>query len=420
MQPVVHKTCLNNGIRIITGKIPYFRSVSMGVWVSAGSRDESDEDNGISHFIEHMTFKGTARRSAFQIAREFDAIGSQTNAFTSMETTCYHARVSDTHILKAIEILSDIMLNSIFDDQEIERERAVIYQEIGMIEDSPEEYIHVLSEQALWGHHPLGRSILGTRENILRFDTDALRRFFKQCYRPENIVISLAGNLEHEQVIDWLASSFENLSDGVKPFYPALPCLHSGIFVHHKDLEQLHVCLAAQGLPITDSQRYIFSLMNIILGGNMSSRLIQNIREQRGLAYSVYSFISSYTDTGVLGTCAAVDPANAPETVKLMVHELRRLKTEAVSDQELSDAKEYVKGSLFLTLEGTDSQMIRLAQNEIHFRQDIPIQEVIQNIEAVSKNDILDLAKTLLEPEKFCLTLLGPVEDKRVYELALM
>ncbi len=392
----------------------------MGIWVSVGSRDESDEQNGISHFIEHILFKGTGRRSAFQIAREFDAIGSQTNAFTSMETTCYHARVSDIHLPKAIEILSDILTDSAFDPQEVERERTVIYQEIGMIEDSPEEYLHLLAEHALWGHHPLGRSILGTRENVLSFDSEMLRQYFHNVYRPERIVISLAGNLEHEQVIDMLAPSFGSLSDGGTRLVRTVPSPHSGIFLYPKDLEQLHICLASQGLSLTHTQRYVFSLINIILGGNMSSRLIQNIREQRGLAYSVYSFISSYTDTGVIGTCAAVDPPNAPETIRLMLHELRRLKSEPVSDQELSDAKEYIKGSLFLTLESTDSQMTRLAQNEIHFGRDIPVQDIIAGIEAVSKEDILALSKTLLDAEKFCLTLLGPVENKEVYKALLI
>ena len=418
MQEKLHKTILSNGIRIISKKIPYLRSVSMGVWVSVGARDEIAAENGISHFIEHIIFKGTAKRSAFDIAREFDAIGGQTNAFTSMETTCYHARVSDVHFDKAADILSDILLNSAFEAQEIDRERMVIYQEIGMVEDSPEDYIHILSDNALWKSHPLGRSILGTRENVLKFDSGDLRNFFGRFYSPDRIVISLAGNIDHNHAVDLLAPSFESFSDDRKNLNRTAPLTYSGVSVYPKDSEQVQVCMATNGLPLTDPKRYAFSLMNIILGGNMSSRLIQEIRERRGLAYSVYSFISSYTDTGVFGTCAGVDPNNVRETIKLTLNELRRLKTEPVSPSELKDAKEYAKGGLFLALESTDNQMIRLAQNEIHFGRDISVQEIIDGIESVTQEDVLDLARSLLEPERLSITLLGPVKEEDVKVLS--
>lgn len=411
MQASVHKTRLGNGIRIISKKIPYLRSVSMGVWVSAGARDESLAENGMSHFIEHVIFKGTAKRSAFDIARQFDAIGGQTNAFTGMETTCYHARVSDVHLDKAAEILSDIMLNSAFDDHEIDRERTVIYQEIGMVEDNPEDYIHILSDNALWKTHPLGRSILGTRENVLKFDSRDLKNFFKRFYSPERIVISLAGNVDHAHAVDLLSPFFEGLSDSKENLNRTVPTAHSGISVHQKDSEQVQLCMTTKGLPLTDPKRYAFSLMNIMLGGNMSSRLVQEIRERRGLAYSVYSFISSFTDTGVFGAYAGVDPNNTHETVKLILSELRKLKQEPVSVRELADAKEYAKGGLFLALESTDNQMTRLAQNEIHLGRDISVQEIVDGIESVTQDDILELARNLLEPERLSLTILGPVED---------
>jgi predicted Zn-dependent peptidase len=409
---VINKTVLSNGVKIITKKIPHVRSVSMGVWVNVGARDETDDQSGLSHFIEHMIFKGTARRSAYQIAKAFDAIGGHTNAFTSMEHTCYYAKVLDTHLETMVEILSDIFLNSVFDPQEVERERPVIYQEIGMVEDSPEEYLHQLATENFWGDHPLGRSILGTRENIERFKPETIKAFFNQFYHPERIFIAVAGNVDHQGIIDLVGPAFESIHNGHTLPERYRPQIKPADQALHRDLEQAHICLSTMGLSITDPQRFAFSLMNTILGGNMSSRLFQEIREQRGLAYSVYSFMASHVDTGMFGVYAGVTPEAVTQTIDLIVRDLKKIMTQPVSDAELQDAKEYTKGNLCLATESVDNQMVRLAQNEIHFGEYIPLQSVMDNIEAVTSKEIQNLAMELFKPEQASLTVLGPVDKK--------
>lgn len=410
---VINKTVLSNGVKIITKKIPHVRSVSMGVWVNVGARDETDDQSGLSHFIEHMIFKGTARRSAYEIAKAFDAIGGHTNAFTAMEHTCYYAKVLDTHLETMVEILSDIFLNSVFDPQEVERERPVIYQEIGMVEDSPEEYLHQVASQNFWGNHPLGRSILGTRDNIESFKPETIKAFFNQFYHPESILIAVAGNVSHDGIIDLVGPAFESIHNGhtlPERYHPEIKPADQAL---HRDLEQAHICLSTLGLSITDPQRFAFSLMNTILGGNMSSRLFQEIREQRGLAYSVYSFMASYVDTGMFGVYAGVTPEAVSKTIDLIVRDLKKIMTQPVSTTELKDAKEYTKGNLCLATESVDNQMVRLAQNEIHFDEYIPMQSVMDNIEAVTVEEIQTLATDLFKPEQVSLTVLGPV-DKNI------
>ncbi len=407
---VINKTVLPNGVKIITKKIPHVRSVSMGVWVNVGARDETIDQSGLSHFIEHMIFKGTARRTAYQIAKEFDAIGGHTNAFTSMEHTCYHAKVLDTHLDTMVEILSDIFLNSVFDPQEVERERPVIYQEIGMVEDSPEEYLHQLASQNFWGDHPLGRSILGTRDNILNFKAETIKDFFHQFYHPERILISVAGNVDHDRIVQKVGPAFETIHNGHDLPERSLPKIKPRQQALHRDLEQAHICLSTLGLSITAPQRFAFSLMNTILGGNMSSRLFQEVREKRGLAYSVYSFMASHVDTGMFGVYAGVNPDAVMETINLLVLAMRQLKQDPVSAGELSDAKEFTKGNLCLATESVDNQMVRLAQNEIHFGDYIPIQSVIDQIEAVTAEEVQALATDLFNPQRASLTLLGPVD----------
>jgi predicted Zn-dependent peptidase len=416
MDQPVSKTVLSNGIRILTKKMPHLRSVSMGVWVNVGARDETLQENGLSHLIEHMLFKGTATRSAFQIAKEFDAIGGQTNAFTAMENTCYHARVMDTHVETMVDILSDILLHSRFDARDIEKERPVILQEIRMVEGSPDDYVHVLSGQNFWGDHPLGRSILGTPANIMRFDAGMIKQFFKRCYHPHQIVVSGAGNLEHNHFVDLVANSFEGVLQG-RPMPPRNAAnAHARVLLHHRDLEQAHICLATKGLALTHPQRYAFSLMNTIFGGNMSSRLFQTIREQRGLAYAVYSFIASHYDTGMFGIYAAVDPKHAVESTALILEAMEQLAADRVAPQELQSAKEYTKGNILLAAESADNQMVRLAQNEIHFKTDIPLQTVVDKIDAVTEDDIGRLAHDLFADKQVAVTMLGPVIDKTPIE----
>jgi predicted Zn-dependent peptidase len=409
----VAKTALKNGIRILTQKMPHTRSVSMGVWVNVGARDETATESGLSHFIEHMIFKGTRRRTAYQIAKEFDAIGGHTNAFTTMENTCYHAKVMDTHTETMVDILSDIFINSVFDPEEFDKERPVILQEIGMVVDSPDEYVHVLSGQNFWGEHPLGRSILGTPENITRFDTGMLKNFFHRRYQPDRIFISAAGNLEHQQIVDLIKPTFETIPSG-KDFPQRLtPPDRSVVDLNHRNLEQMHICLSTKGLAITDPRRYAFSLLNTIAGGNMSSRLFQEVRERRGLAYSVYSFISSHVDAGMFGFYLGVDPKQAQDAIQVVLDEIVKFKTTRIQAAELKSAKEYTKGSLLLASESADNHMVRNAQNEMHFGGDIALEEIIEKIEAVTADNILELADELINPEKMTYTLLGPIDDQR-------
>jgi len=421
MDATVVKTVLENGIRIVSRKMAHTRSVSMGVWVDVGARDESVEESGLSHFIEHMIFKGTRKRSAYQIAKEFDAVGGHTNAFTTMENTCFHARVLDTRVETMADILCDIFTNSVFDPAEVDKERPVILQEIGMVEDNPEEYVHVLSGYNFWGDHPLGRSILGTPENILGFDAGAIKNFFHRFYQPERIVISAAGNIEHDHLVRLVTPSFAALTpgDGFPRRYPPREC--AVVDVHHRDLEQMHICLSTRGLPITDPGRYSLSLLNTILGGNMSSRLFQQVREKRGLAYSVYSFVSSHVDTGMFGVYMGVDPRKAKETTRLVLDELFKITQQPVTGSELSAAVEYTRGSLLLGAESTDNQMVRTAQNEIHFGRDIALEAIIDKVEAVTVDDIQQLAGRLFDADHMALTLLGPADtDKKEFEKMLL
>ncbi|MGB5159105.1 M16 family metallopeptidase [Desulfobacterium sp. N47] len=407
-----NKTILPNRIGIITKNMPHACSVSMGIWVKAGTRDESQEENGISHFVEHMLFKGTSKRSAFQIAKEFDAMGGNSNAFTSMETTCYHTKVITSHVKTATDLLFDIFLNSLFDTKEIEKERPVIIQEIGMVEDSPEDYIHLLSGQCFFKNNPLGFSVLGTRSNVTNFKPEKVKEFFELLYQPSRIVISVAGNIEHNNILDLVGPIIESYKNNTFSPERITPDVQGGVNIFEKDLEQVHICALFKGLPISDERRYAFSLINTILGGNMSSRLFQEIREKRGLAYSVYSFISSYSDTGMFGAFAAVDPENAFDAADLIIKEIKKIIKHAIDDQELKDAVEYTKGCLLLASESTDNQMFRQAQNEINFKRHIPLHEITGKIESVTKDEVYDLACLLFGSGNLSLTVLGPVPDK--------
>jgi predicted Zn-dependent peptidase len=407
--PNTRKTILKNGIRIVTKTMPFARSVSMGVWVNVGARDESQSENGLSHLIEHLIFKGTGKRSAFQIAKEFDAIGGQTNAFTTMENTCYHAKVIDAHLDTMVEILSDIFLNSRFDEAEVEKERPVILQEIGMVEDTPDDYIHVLFGKNFWGDHPLGRSILGTRHNLLGFNALDIKDFFRRLYQPDRIIIAAAGKLDHDRLVDLVGLAFESIQPG-KGFPKRIsPTPYARAEVHQKNLEQTHICIGTTGLSTGHPKRYTLLLMNTILGGNMSSRLFQEVREKRGLAYSVYSFVSTHVDAGLFGAYAAVEPSTAMEAAELLLEQMRTLREKPVQKGELLGAKEFIKGNLMLASENTENQMVRLAQNEMHFERHIPLVEVIRNLDAVTADDILDLADLLLRDHHISLTALGPM-----------
>jgi predicted Zn-dependent peptidase len=326
----------------------------------------------------------------------------------------------DTHLDTMVDILSDIFLNSVFDEKEVENERAVILQEISMLEDSPDEYVHVLSGRNIWGKNSLGRLILGTRENVASFDANTIRGFFSRFYQPERIVISIAGNVEHQRFTDLVGPAFESVRPGDGFPERITPDGRFLIDLHHRKLEQVHICLGVKGIPVTDPRRYAYSLMNTILGGNMSSRLFQEIRERRGLAYSVYSYITSYADTGIFGSYVGVDPKNAYKSVQLILKEIFKLKENVVDFDELRDAKEYTKGSLMLSSESNDNQMVRLAQNETHFGRYLSLKDILDEIESVTPNDILELAQNLFQTDQFALTTLGPITDDKEYQEILM
>ena len=405
-----NKTVLNNGIRIVTKRISHARSVTMGVWVNVGARDEKDDEGGLSHFIEHMIFKGTKRRTALQIAKEFDAIGGQCNAFTSKENTCYYAKVMDTHLDTMVDLLSDIFLNSVFDEAEVERERQVILQEIGMLEDTPDENIHVLLAQGVWANHPIGRSILGTLDTIKRFDASTIKAYFARAYQPERIIIAAAGNIEHESFSESIALTFEGVRKANNFPEREKPTMEWVARTYPKNLEQVHICLGTEGVHATDPWRHACALLNVVLGGNMSSRLFQEIREQRGLAYAVYSFLSSYSDTGLIGVYVGVDKSNTEQVLSLITKEMKRLKETPIDESELRDAKEHLKGGIYLAAESTDNQMTRLAHNEINFGRDISLEELAGNIDAVRAEDVINLAREMFRDKAVALAILGPID----------
>jgi len=412
----IRKTCLDNGLRLITEHIPSVRSVSIGFWIIGGSRIEKPEQNGITHFIEHMLFKGTPTRKAYDIAREIDSLGGQLDAFTSREYSCLLATILDDHLPQAIDILTDLLKNSLFHEQEIDRERKVILEEIKMIEDTPDEYVHDLCIQNFWPHQALGRSVIGYRKNIQSFIRDNLVDYFHQNFLPSQIVIAAAGNIKHEY--------FQNLIQQ-KNLFPTLPnnknlyafepsTAHKQIAYFPKKLEQIHICLMMEGISQNHRLRFAGYILNSILGGGMSSRLFQKIREQQGLAYSVFSSWHSYQNTGLVSIYAATCPDSFFNTVQLILEELKILKKQKVSEEELQRTKNQLKGALMLGLESTANRMSKLARQEIYFGQTFSLAKILSQIEEVTTEDILELANLLFDTEKLSLTVLGDVKEPKM------
>lgn len=405
------KTVLNNGIRIVTEKLPYVHSVSTGIWVNVGSRDEEENERGITHLIEHMLFKGTTRRTALDIAKELDSVGGFANAFTSKENVCFHAKVLDTHLPLVVDVLTDIFLNSVFDPQELAREQQVILQEIRMIEDTPDELVHILFQEMYWRDNPLGLPIYGNVDTVGKADRDSLREYLARMFHPTRIVISAAGNLDHQRFVDLVAPSMEALNHSPIPRSHNTPIDHYEVSIIPKDLEQVHLTLGMKGTSHVDENRFCCHLLNVILGNSMSSRLFQEIREKRGLAYCVYSFLNSHHDTGIFGVYAGVTAENVEETLRVIRAQLEHLANEPISDGEVAAAKEYVKGSMYLNAESSDSRMNRLAKNEFLFGRDVPFEEVERRIDAVSPDAIQEWFRRAYDPSRCGLLLLGPVDD---------
>ncbi len=411
IKSVFNRTILPSGLRIVTESVPGARSVALGVWVTVGSRDEMPEASGVSHFIEHMIFKGTERRTAFDIAKAFDRMGGFSNAFTSRETTCFHARVLDIHIDTITDLLSDIVLNSRFDEVEVERERQVILQEISMVEDTPDDHVHELFNSFIWGDNPLGRSILGTRDTVGRVDSAFLKSFVSQAYVASRVVVAASGNVEHAPFVERIGRLFEPLpSAAAKLPDRTTPVAMSGTMFHQRECEQVHMLMGYRGMSVVDETRYAATLLNVILGGSMSSRLFQEIREKRGLAYSVYSFLTSYQDSGVMGMYAGVAPESASEVAALMQAEFEKMAREPVHEAELDAARDQVKGAILLAAEGMDSRMSRLAKNEINLGYQISYEEVEERFDSVTPEEIMQVAANCMESRPAMVTL-GPLPD---------
>lgn len=407
-----HKTVLKNGIRIISERLDHFRSVSLGIWVNVGSRDEREEENGISHFIEHMSFKGTRRRNSLQIAKELDAIGGLSNAFTGAEATCFHARVLDKHLQTLGDILSDIFLHSRFQPGDISRERQVILQEISMLEDTPDEQVHVLFNRFYWLNHPLGMPVVGTPATVGAMNKQTVLGHIRRFYIPCRIIVSAAGHVDHEALVHTLEPMFEPLPTAAEDPARTAPSSHFGVSCHPKDLEQVHFCLGGDGPHLSSEHRFPAAVLNAILGGNMSSRLFQEIREKRGLAYNVYSFVSSYNDAGMFGIYGATDPKEVNRALKVIKKEIKKIQKGDITRSDLEATLEHLIGGIWLGAENTDSRMIRIAKNEGIFGRYISYEEVVSELRKVTLDQVVEAAARAFKKDSVSLVTLGPLEKK--------
>ncbi|MBT1071768.1 M16 family metallopeptidase [Pelotalea chapellei] len=405
---MITSTVMSNGVRVITHHIHYMHTVSIGIWVANGTRNESSENNGVAHFIEHMLFKGTKRRTARQISLEIDSMGGILNAFTSHEYVCYYAKILAKFMPRVTDLLTDIFLHSTFPADELERERNVILQEIKMRDDSPDEYIHDQYHQNFWAGHPLGFSILGTEETVGALTREDIISYKQSRYRPEDIIISAAGNVHHEELVGLVEEAFSLLtSEWVPQSQPKV--LHNGkrVNLYERDLEQTLICLGARALSQNHPDRFALFLLNTILGGGMSSRLFQEVREKKGLAYSVYSYVISHADSGSLVVYAGSEQKQCREVVAIALSEMARLKLEKVPQDELDSAREQLKGKLLMSLESSDNLMTRLAKNEIYLQRHQSVEEILDEFDAVTSDDIQRLGSELFDGTCLNLEVMG-------------
>jgi predicted Zn-dependent peptidase len=411
--PIV-RDVLDNGLRILTERMTHVRSISIGVWLTRGSRHETAERGGIAHFVEHMLFKGTATRSAEDIAQAIDSIGGQLDAFTAKEYASYYIKVLDEHLPLALDVLSDIVLNPAFSPDDVEREKKVVVEEIKMVEDTPDDLVHELFTQAFWENHPLGRPILGTRETVESLDASLLRDYFTNAYTPGNLIVSAVGNLEHEQVRRLVEEKFGGLTSVGRPSGEEAPQVVPKILIRNKELEQSHLCLGTSSYPQNHDDRYSSYVLNTLLGGSMSSRLFQNVREKRGLAYAVFSGLSAYRDAGSFTIYAGCSNEAVGEVLDLVVEELRGVRQTPVPEAELRRAKDHLKGSLMLSLENTASRMSHLARQEIYFDRQFGLDETLDGIERVTPGDVQRVAGELFQDGALAATVLGNVNGLQI------
>ncbi len=405
------KTVLKNGLRIVFESIPYIRSVSLGIWVGVGSRNESVELSGISHFVEHMLFKGTKNRTAKQIAMEIDNIGGQLNAFTGKEYTCYYTKVLDKDIEIAMDVISDMIFNALLDEKDITTERNVIYEEIGMYEDYPEDMVHDILTERVWKNSPLGYPILGTFDSLIGIDSKALRSFIKKHYTPKNSVFSIVGNFDEDEMLslvekyfgEWDNYSYESSNIESASF-------NSIIEIKEKDIEQTHVCIGFESVEHGNDELYTILTINNIFGGGMSSRLFQNIREERGLAYSVYSFPSSYHKAGLFSIYAAVNPKQLEEVLMLIKAEIDLLVGKLITEHELETSKNQLIGNFLLGLESTGTKMNGIGKSELLLNRVTTTEEVIDKINRISMKDVKNIVSRYFNTKDLGVAIVGKVE----------
>lgn len=406
---LIKKYTCQNGVRIVLENIPTVRSVAIGVWIGTGSRNENNHNNGVSHFLEHMFFKGTVNRSAREIAESFDSIGGQVNAFTSKEYTCYYAKILDEHSSFALEVLSDMFFNSTFDEDELKKEKNVVYEEIKMYEDTPDDIVHDLLSKASYESHPLGYPILGTDKTLETFNGDVLRQYMSETYIPENVVISVAGNIE-EDFIKEIEQYFGNFTSEHKPQHFEKPSFHPNRVSRKKDTEQVHLCIGYKGLQVGDKDIYNLIVLNNILGGSMSSRLFQEVREQRGLAYSVFSYHSSYQDNGMMTIYGGTGSNQLDLLFDTIQDTLEKLKNVGITTKELVNSKEQMKGNLMLSLESTNSRMSRNGKNELLLKQHRTLDEIIEKLNLVNEDSVNELSNRIFNDE-YSAALIGPNDE---------
>ncbi len=412
-----HKSNLPCGIRVISEEITQVRSVSIGVWVLCGSRHEDGNIQGISHFLEHMLFKGTGRRTAFDIASAVDSIGGVMNAYTSKELISFYLKVPDYHLNTAIDLLADMFGNSLFLSGEIDKEKSVVLEEIGQLLDSPAEYVHDLFEQVLWEGQALGRMILGDERSVGRITGDDLQGYLRSRFRGRNLIISAVGNLKHELLTDLIDRSFGSLGAGQEIRHDGPPRPHWQVAVIGRDLEQVHLVLGTSAPQATSEKRYAGYLINAMLGGCMSSRLFQEIREKRALAYGINSFLTPYLDAGLFGVYAGTGEERVGEVISVIREELRGFSEKPVPAGELQAAKELLKGNFLLSMESTDCRMTRLAKNEYCFGRYFPLEEILGEIDKVSSGEIQSLAQEMFQPDMMALAAVGRVGKKELESL---
>jgi predicted Zn-dependent peptidase len=412
----IRRTTLPNGLTIVSEEMPHLRSISIGIWIRTGSRDEAPEINGISHFLEHMVFKGTRNRSAEEIARHVDSIGGNLDAFTAKECVCFNIKVLDEHLPQAVDVLSDLVLGPVFAEEDIKKERGVILEEIKMDEDNPDYLVHEIFTQNFWKDQPLGKPILGTKETVRKFDRATMLDAYKKRFTPGNMIISAAGNVDHDHFVALISKEFAKLEPGKNGFHSDHPTTHPRIMMRNKkSLEQVQICIGVPSYPISHERRYSSYVMNTLLGGGMSSRLFQNVREKQGLVYAIFSELNPFRDTGCLAIYAGTSRDSVPKVLASVVSEFKKVKETPVDQEELNRAKAQLKGNLMLSLESSTARMSNLARQEMYYDHFFGMNEIIQRIEAIQPEDVQQVAREFFQPKSIAVTVLGNLNGLKVY-----